>query len=233
MSGIAAECTNPNCKHIFESSFFSGISAHNINLTGNTTRCIKCGSIAKIIDGNFSFDGEGELIVNDAPKETMRVLKRLKQIKYDIEKNKDIKIDEILSETNLSGTSIGNALQYLSKRKGISIVIGLLIFLFTAAEEAHAVDLNELFDQVVIATGLVNKEEAKELIDLRKATAGKEDSPHADADSKDDEATKPASSKQKPKRSKPKQSEAHKERQKQIANARSMRCPSQAPKKGK
>lgn len=87
--------------------------------------------------------------------------------------------------------------------------------------------------QIVISTHLVSKEEAKELIDLCKATAGKEDTPHADEDSKDDAATKPASGKQKPKHSKPKQSESHKERQKQIAAGRSMRCPSQAPKNGK
>ncbi|MCG4261404.1 hypothetical protein K6W36_12590 [Acetobacter senegalensis] len=230
MTGIPAECTNPKCGYIFESHAIRVGPGVNINLLGNITRCPKCGAFAKFIDGNFSIKNNGEVHIKSAPIKTFEIIDRLKKIKKDLEEEKSVELSSILYEAGITGTPLEKPLSFLARKKGLSAVVAILIAIFVTMEKYHELDINEIFDQVLIATHAVTSNEAQELIDLRRASAGKEDSPHADVKKQDAEESKPPSSKPKLKRQKKSRAVPHKERRRETTAARSQRCPSQAPK---
>lgn len=230
MPKMVCVCTNKMCNIAFESPIFSfgmhaNISFHNVNTT-----CPKCGSVAAFLDGEFYSDKYGNLSVKSGSKKTREIISKLREVKKKLDNKDNIEISEILHDAGIIGTTLEKPIYYLAKKKGLSTALTLLIAFFIAIENLNGLNINEFFDQFLIACHLVTKEEAQELIDLRKASSNKEGSPHVDAKNEDGEESIPAASKPKQKRPKKPQAVPQKERRREIIAARKQRCPSQAPK---
>lgn len=138
---IPAKCRNPACGAIVP--FPMMVRAANVHLSGNTTRCTQCGSIADVVDGHFGADAE-TLVIKQAPQRTIDIFAELQRI---ADKAKAEKLDtaEILAEVAEVSPELADNL----RKRGLTstILVLLLITLVNSCSINVNLDLNKAIEQ--------------------------------------------------------------------------------------
>ncbi len=196
MVEMPAKCTACGYEFGDRSGFAVIGQVSNLSLRGNTTMCPKCGGQANIINGTFNVKSD-KIEVVSADKEAVSLLARLNALKEKLERERDLTAGEAIKVANITGPRAKRSFIKLVKRKGLIKVVTISIALLTTIEHAKSATLNwnHLFDQVAIYCG-ISDHKIQALTDLSKAyQAGKEESHHEDADSRDDEEHTPEQNK--------------------------------------
>lgn len=232
MVGIACKCTQ--CGNEFSAPNFisaSGPGTIRIKMSGNTTRCPKCGSPAKILDGTFSANNS-DLEIENASDETRRVYERLNLLKKKAEEDpSSVTVDEVVKELGITSRPLSLFVARMISAKGIALFLTLFVGSLHAANGA-TLNINELVSQVMIASGMLTDHQAEELISLHNGSPAKAGDDHAAEDNKSSDGPSAAPQEQSPRPPKTlsKRQTEHRER---TAALRSTRNGSQKPKKGR
>jgi len=75
---MIAVCTK--CRLIFDSPGISIVDSQSVSLHNNYTKCPKCNSKARFLDGTFNFDENGIASVLSAPQFTTEILTQIKSL---------------------------------------------------------------------------------------------------------------------------------------------------------
>lgn len=144
MAGPPAECQNSRCGHVFEFiQFVGGPGAVNVSLTNATTRCPRCGSVAKMGDGTYKYADENfELI--DGPLLTRDMVSKLASIAGSARSSRS-DAGEIIAAIAEVSPELAEKLR--SKGLGYFVIVLLLIWIIKSVSLDIKVDLNRLIDQ--------------------------------------------------------------------------------------
>lgn len=230
MVGLACKCTK--CGYEFSAPNFissSGPGTIRIKMSGNTTRCPKCGSQARILDGTFSANNL-DLEIENAPDETRSVYERLNLLKKKADKDpSSVTPEDVIKELGVTDKKLLAFLKKIIVLKGACLFLTLFVGTMQAAQGA-TLNINELVSQVMIGSGMLTDRQAEELIRLHNGSPAKAEDDHASEDSKSSDEPSVSTQEQSPRPPKTlsKRQTEHRER---TAALRSSRSPSQKPKK--
>lgn len=87
------------CKLIFEDRGIDIADSQNVTLSNNYTKCPKCKSKARFLEGTFNFDTNGIATVLSAPQFTTEILDKIKGLLEQAQKRK-ITPEEFQKEVN-------------------------------------------------------------------------------------------------------------------------------------
>lgn len=131
---MLAYCLNPKCKIVFEdrSVNIQGGPGSHLFMANNTVYCPKCGSKAKLIEGNFTFDKNGVMQFLSGPEITRDILNALKSLTEEA-RNKNYNATQFIEKAQSISPALLSLQQFLPQDNAewrnifYTLLIGLIL----------------------------------------------------------------------------------------------------------